>query len=145
MSSQTVESLEDLKTLSYKLSQELEIPQLVLLKGDLAVGKTQLVKYILEALKKDSSVVSSPSFSLINSYSFEEGFDIYHIDLYRLKSDEELKEIGFWDLFYKKALIFIEWPEKVEKELPVLWNKLWVEACFLDKKRVFQWKQEKSI
>ena len=142
MNSKIIETLEDLSQLSYELTQKLKIPQIVLLKGELAIGKTQLVKYMISALKKDLKVVSSPTFSLINTYTFKNSFDIHHIDLYRVKSDEELKEIGFWDLFYKEALLFIEWPEKIEKELPPLWNKLSIEGRFSQnkQKRVFQWK-----
>ena len=141
MNSKTIETLEDLRQLSYELTQKLTPPQIVLLKGELAIGKTQLVKYMISALKKDLKVVSSPTFSLINTYTFKNSFDIHHIDLYRVKSDEELKEIGFWDLFYKEALLFIEWPEKIEKELPPLWNKLLIEGRFSQnkQKRVFHW------
>ena len=139
--SKAINNLEELKKFSYKLAQKIKIPQLILLKGELAIGKTQMVKYMVETLKRDSKVVSSPTFSLINTYPAKKSFDIYHIDLYRIKSDEELKEIGFWDLFYKDALIFIEWPERVEKNLPPLWNKLWIEGLFSQNKRhrVFQW------
>ena len=147
MNSKTIETLEELKQLSHELTQKLKIPQLVLLKGELAIGKTQLVKYMVSALKRDSKAVHSPTFSLINTYSSKKSFDIHHIDLYRLKSDEELKEIGFWGLFYKESLIFIEWPEKIEKELPPVWNKLWIEGSFSQnkQKRIFQWQNEKTI
>ena len=142
MKSKSIGNLEDLKQLAYTLSQQLETPQVVLLKGELAVGKTQLVQFMIEALKGDPNMVSSPTFSLINNYTLKEFDPIYHIDLYRLKSNEELNELGFWDLFYHKALIFIEWPERVENKLPALWNKLWIEGCFFKNKRVFQWKQD---
>ena len=142
MHSKAIKNLEELKELSFKLAQDLKVPQLVLLKGELAIGKTQIVKYMVEALNRDVKVVNSPTFSLINTYSWENSFDIHHIDLYRIKSEEELKQIGFWDLFYKEALIFIEWPEKVQNKLPDLWNKLWIEGSFSKKKqkRVFSYK-----
>ena len=144
--SRTINTLEELKQLCYELSQHLKIPQLVLLKGELAIGKTQIVKYMMTALNKDSSLVSSPTFSLINTYSLEDDFNIHHIDLYRISSEEELKEIGFWDLFYKKSLLFIEWPEKIEDKLPVLWNKLIIKGSFTEnkQKRLFEWTNFKA-
>jgi len=143
--SKTIETLEELKQLCFQMAQKIKIPQAVLLKGELAIGKTQIVKYMLEALKRDSKAVSSPTFSLINTYSWKNSFDIHHIDLYRIQSDEELKQIGFWDLFYKESLIFIEWPERVEKSLPPSWSKLWIEGSFSKnkQKRAFRWKNIK--
>ncbi|MBC6415821.1 MAG: tRNA (adenosine(37)-N6)-threonylcarbamoyltransferase complex ATPase subunit type 1 TsaE [Bdellovibrionales bacterium] len=137
-----INNLKELKNLSFELAQTIKIPQIVLLKGELAVGKTQLVKYMLENLGREGKEVKSPTFSLINSYFQKNKFDIHHVDLYRIRFDQELHEIAFWDLFYTKSLIFIEWPEKVEKQLPFLWNKLLIKGEFSKNKeeRIFKWK-----
>ena len=81
-----IRTLEELKRISFDLVKAFKVPQIVLLKGVLAVGKTQMVKYMVEALGlKDT--VSSPTFSLINFYT---GGDVkvYHVDLYRIQKDE---------------------------------------------------------
>lgn len=144
--SKTIETLEDLKKLCLQLAQKIKVPLIILLKGELAIGKTQIVKYMLQGIKRDSKVASSPTFSLINTYTWKNSFDIHHIDLYRIRSNEELKQIGFWDLFYKESLIFIEWPERVEQSLPPSWSKLWIEGSFSKnkQKRIFSWKREKA-
>ena len=141
MNLRKINSLKELEQLSCDLAQKIKIPQIVLLKGELAVGKTQMVKYMAEALGREKNLVNSPTFSIINTYSQKNSFDIHHIDLYRIQSDEELNNIAFWDFFYTSSLIFIEWPEKVENTLPPLWNKLSITAEFSkdNSQRIFKW------
>ena len=141
MNLRKINSLKELEQLSCDLAQKIKIPQIVLLKGELAVGKTQMVKYMAEALGREKNLVNSPTFSIINTYSQKNSFDIHHIDLYRIQSDEELNNIAFWDFFYTSSLIFIEWPEKVENTLPPLWNKLLITAEFSkdNSQRIFKW------
>src|SRR5215207_11478826 len=86
----------------------------VLLHGDLGAGKTTLAKGIASALGVQD-VVSSPSFSLVNEY--ETGLDavvarLYHLDLYRLRSEGDLATIGFEDLVAPAdGVTLVEWPE----------------------------------
>ena len=85
------------------------------LKGNLGAGKTTLVKTFC---KKQGVVdnVSSPTYSLINEYSFQknekENF-IFHIDLYRLKDIDEALNIGIEDYLYNDDFCFIEWAEVI--------------------------------
>ena len=125
-----IKNLKELKQISFKLAKDFKLPQIVLLKGNLAVGKTQMVQYMAQALGIESQRVDSPTFSIINFYKKNTGVGIYHVDLYRIKTEEELADIAFWDIFYCPTVVFIEWPELIEKKLPSLWNKLLIQLEF---------------
>ena len=87
----------------------------VSLYGTLGSGKTEFVKGICQYFNVEE-IVTSPTFTIINQYFGENSIGeitIYHIDLYRIKSDKELEEIGFTDCLYsKEAIKLIEWAEK---------------------------------
>ncbi len=87
------------------------------LKGEMGAGKTTLVKAIMEALGSTSHV-TSPSYSLVNEYETENGKTVYHLDLQRVASVEELWELGIEEyLDTPEAIVLIEWPEIYETEL----------------------------
>jgi len=86
--------------------------RIFLLTGGLGAGKTTLVKSWMKSLAITDQV-TSPTFSLINNYQ-SDLYDIYHMDLYRLKSIEEVLELGFMEFVDNtSAHIIIEWPELV--------------------------------
>lgn len=89
----------------------------VALHGEMGTGKTTLVTTIAKKLGVIDTV-SSPTFTLINEYATKSGALIYHIDAYRLESEQEAIEIGLEDYFYDEHICFIEWPERVEGLLP---------------------------
>jgi tRNA threonylcarbamoyladenosine biosynthesis protein TsaE len=89
----------------------------VALYGELGSGKTQFIKGICMGLGV-KQVVNSPTFIIINEYTSEKIPVLYHFDFYRMKSRDEIMDIGFKDYFDRKALLMIEWPELVENELP---------------------------
>ncbi len=96
----------------------------VLLKGDLAAGKTTLVQYFCSAylLKQ----VSSPTFALHHVYSDAavSSMSVDHFDLYRLQTADEIETSGVWDVLAKsQGLVFIEWSERIsDSELPADWT-----------------------
>jgi len=106
----TINDISNLKN----FASEVFIPnqkKFALLIGDLGAGKTTFVSIVSELIGiKDS--VSSPTFSIINRYRGINGKDIYHIDLYRLNSLDELEMTGFYDLIKTDAYFFIEWADK---------------------------------
>lgn len=82
-------------------------------KGEMGMGKTTLIKSICAALQVVDEV-SSPSFSLVNEYKSATGKKIFHFDFYRIKSIEEVYDIGYEDYFFSDSICLIEWPEKIE-------------------------------
>ena len=81
--------------------------------GVMGAGKTTFITALCRILKA-TDLVSSPTFSIVNEYSTEPGEVIYHFDFYRIKSSEELYDIGFEEYNQNSAWCFIEWPEKAE-------------------------------
>lgn len=88
--------------------------------GEMGAGKTTLIAALCAA-KGVKGHISSPTFSLINEYHYkEEGMlkRIFHIDLYRLKDEQEAINAGIEDCIYAEDICFIEWPERIPTILP---------------------------
>ena len=85
--------------------------------GDIGAGKTTFIQSIAKLIGTNDKV-TSPTFSLVNEYSFikqnNEPGVIYHIDLYRLKDAEEAIHIGIEDYLDRGDYVFIEWPQLIE-------------------------------
>ncbi len=98
-------------------------PSLFLFEGPAGVGKTESVRLICQFL--GYAQVASPSFAIIHQYQNQTATIFSHVDLYRLKDDDDLESSGFWDLFSNEDQIMaIEWSEKIDKELlPINWHK----------------------
>ena len=92
-----------------KLNQRSDIKH-VLLEGNLGAGKTTLVQFIMKRLG-DDDLVQSPTFSLVNEYHTASHQPVYHLDLYRLKSQDELIEAGILDVIDSGNLCLIEWAD----------------------------------
>lgn len=82
----------------------------------MGTGKTTLIKELCRQLEV-TSPMSSPTFSLVNTYETKNGKPVYHFDLYRLKKANELAGIGFAEYVDSGNYCFIEWPEFVEAEM----------------------------
>lgn len=78
--------------------------------GDMASGKTTFIHALCEE-KKITGRFGSPTFSIINEYGFGDG-KIFHIDLYRVKDEEEAIRAGVEDCLYSGEICFVEWPVK---------------------------------
>lgn len=87
--------------------------------GEMGAGKTTFISALCEALGVSPEEANSPSFAIANEYRSETTAElIYHFDLYRLDSLEEVMDIGFEDYLDSGALCLIEWPDKVLDILP---------------------------
>jgi tRNA threonylcarbamoyladenosine biosynthesis protein TsaE len=95
------------------------VPKKVLcLYGDMGVGKTTLVKAMVQQLGA-VDLANSPTFGLVNEYSDENDSPLaYHFDFYRLNDEMEALDMGFDDYLNSDAWLFIEWPDKISNLLP---------------------------
>ena len=90
--------------------------KIVLFSGEMGAGKTTLIKQFCSHLGIVDEV-SSPTFSLVNEYESSIG-PVYHFDLYRIRSEEELFDIGYEDYFFSGYLCLVEWPEMASGLIP---------------------------
>ena len=92
----------------------------VLLNGDLGAGKTTLTKSIAKNLGVNENI-TSPTFTILNEYETEK-IKLFHFDMYRIESEDDLIELGFEDIFNfnfdKDCYIFVEWAEKTPNLIP---------------------------
>ena len=113
-----ISSEETTKELANNFSNYLKGGEIIFLYGEMGVGKTTFVKYLINQLliKKNlqTTEVTSPTFNLLNEYEVD-NLIIKHYDLFRLKNESEIKNL---DLFEqnKNTITLIEWPELIEKE-----------------------------
>ncbi len=96
---------------------------IVVLRGELGTGKTQLTKGIAEAFGLQGEDISSPTFALANEYEAHHPdgtpFLLFHLDCYRFENEEELLQLGVEEYLYPAGNIsVIEWPERIESFLP---------------------------
>lgn len=112
-------SIDDLKEVASEIAEKIKSEQfnIILFHGAMGAGKTTLIKYLCHNLGV-TDVVTSPTFSLINEYSTSYSTPIFHFDLYRIESIDELYDMGYEEYFYSSNLCLIEWPEKAEQIIP---------------------------
>lgn len=102
--------------LGKSFAEDLKKSDIVLFTGELGAGKTEFIKGICSFFKVEE-YVTSPTFTIINQYFGTDEFEgliIYHIDLYRIKNEKELLEIGISEFLEDESSIkLIEWADKV--------------------------------
>ena len=112
----TTNSPEETAHLAELVGQKIREGTVLCLEGDLGAGKTLFVQSLARTLGVEGEV-TSPTFNLMNVY---EGIcRIYHFDLYRLETEEELDDIGFYEYTEEpEGIVVIEWPDKFPESLP---------------------------
>lgn len=103
------------RAVAEKLVKLLRPKDVLALEGSLGAGKTTFVRALLRALDI-SEDVPSPTFTLLQTYETKQ-LPVYHFDLYRLKNENELDELG-WDDALAEGLSFVEWPERAGTYMP---------------------------
>lgn len=116
------ESEEETIRLGEQFAGRLQRGDVVALYGELGAGKTEFVKGICQFYAVED-LVTSPTFTIINQYAGQtpggDDLKIYHVDLYRIESEEQLVNVGFDDMvFAHDGLKLVEWPEHAGKHLP---------------------------
>ena len=122
---ETAYALSELKPIAQQIIAQWKHP-ILLLEAPMGAGKTTLIKALCAELGV-LQAVSSPTFSLVNSYEDSNGNALYHFDLYRLNSLEEALDIGIEEYLDSGARCMIEWPERIRPLLPDAFHQIHIE------------------
>ena len=99
-------------------SSKIKVGDIIFLYGEIGVGKTTFVKYLINIIQKknklEASEVTSPTFNILNEYQIKQ-IKINHYDLFRLKSVNEVKNLGLFD-DSSKSITLIEWPQLIQEK-----------------------------
>lgn len=122
-----IKDMDELEKFAEEFSKILKGKEIVLLKGELGVGKTTFTKYLLKHLDVQDDVVS-PTFTIMNEYNGK--FNIYHIDMYRIEKFDISDIVG-------SGVIIIEWPKEEDYTLyGVDVYEIWIKLY--EDKRIFK-------
>jgi tRNA threonylcarbamoyladenosine biosynthesis protein TsaE len=102
--------------------------------GDMGAGKTTFI-HALCASRGVTDTVGSPTFSIINEYRYAGG-KIFHLDLYRLKDEEDALRAGVEDVLYSGEFCLVEWPERAPGIFPPDTVHLWLEILGPDTRKI---------
>ena len=106
------------KDLANQIINKIKVGDIIFFYGEIGVGKTTFIKYLINAFQKKNNIklseVTSPTFNLLNEYEINR-VKINHYDLFRLKSVEEVKNLNLFES-YSKAITLIEWPQIIEEK-----------------------------
>lgn len=105
------------RALAACLAARLRPGDLILLSGDLGAGKTTFTQGMAAALGV-GEVVTSPTFTLVNIHPTEAGFDLVHVDVYRLERLSEVEDLALPELLDDGAVVVVEWGERAAAALP---------------------------
>ena len=113
-----ISSIHDLEKISNKIKKKLAPGDVIFLYGEIGVGKTTFARLLINNYEKEKNLkiseVLSPTFNIVFEYDIKE-LTIKHYDLYRLKNDSDIKNIGlFEDL--ERTITLIEWPELIKEK-----------------------------
>lgn len=113
----TINGIEDYPQAAREFVKLLDRGRIFAFYGKMGSGKTTFIKSICEELGVEDSI-NSPTFAIVNEYEDRNQNTIYHFDFYRIKSIEEVYNMGYEEYFYGDAICFMEWPELIEELLP---------------------------
>jgi len=110
-------SVQDTLGLGKLAAKKLKPGDIICLYGDLGSGKTVFAKGIAEGLGIKKNTVISPTFVLIRQYSSRK-LPVYHFDLYRLRNEQDILDLGYEEYFYGGGVSVIEWADRLHSILP---------------------------
>lgn len=121
-----ITGLEDYPQAAREFISQMQGARIFAFYGKMGSGKTTLIKSICEELGVEDSI-NSPTFAIVNEYEDREQRTIFHFDFYRIKSLEEVYNMGYEEYVYSDAICFMEWPELIEELLPEETTKVYIE------------------
>ena len=110
-------NLDDIATAAKDFLQTIKQNKLIAFHGEMGAGKTTFIKTLCRQLQV-TDIVSSPTYSIIHQYKTAGNQTVYHLDLYRIKDEEEAVMAGVEDCFYSGYYCLVEWPEKAPALFP---------------------------
>lgn len=112
------QSAKETQKLGEEMAADLKPGDILALYGDLGGGKTTFIQGLARGLGIKKRVIS-PTFVFVRQYPFSSGKTFYHIDLYRISEKTEARGLGLEEIFRdKKAIVVIEWADRIESILP---------------------------
>lgn len=109
-------SPEETAALAQRIAPVLTAGDVLLLEGDIGAGKTHFARSLIQSLLVTAEDVPSPTFTLVQVYETQD-FDVWHADLYRLSSPDEVVELGLSEAF-EEAVCLVEWPDRLAELCP---------------------------
>lgn len=132
-------SYEETQKLGSDFAQKLDSVSVLALYGDLGSGKTTFIQGLAKGLGIKNKIIS-PTFIIMRSYDINPK-TFYHVDLYRIKDEKDIRDLGLIELMRDPQNLFaIEWPEKIEKSLPEKRINLFFEYIDENKRKIISGK-----
>lgn len=100
---------------------------IILISGEMGAGKTTFIKKFVNSFNPDVTV-NSPTYNLIHEYKVSESIIFYHFDLYRIKSSEDIENLGFDEIWGKQGISLIEWGDIALNYYPYINFKICIET-----------------
>ena len=111
-----IKNISEIKIISDELVRLSESNNLFLFEGEMGSGKTTLIKSVVSSFGVEDT--NSPTYSIINTCSGNKSRLIYHVDCFRIENQNEVENIGLFEIINDENLCFIEWPKKINNFLP---------------------------
>ena len=113
-----ISSIRELEKIADKIKKKLLLGDVVFLYGEIGVGKTTFARLLINSFESEKKIkkseVLSPTFNIVFEYEIKE-FTIKHFDLYRLKDDNDIKNVGLYENL-EQSITLIEWPELIKNK-----------------------------
>lgn len=107
----------ELQVWGRRIGQRVRVPLWIGLYGPLGAGKSVLVRAVCRGAGV-SAPIPSPTFTLVQRYQSPRGFEIVHVDLYRLEAGDSLEPLGWEEIRHSMGLVLLEWADRAAGQQP---------------------------
>lgn len=135
------ESADDTEMLGSMLAEKImldsSLPHFVAFYGDLGVGKTVFIRGFISKFSP-SAKISSPTYSIVHEYH-DSKIPLFHFDMYRIKDDDDLFSVGYYEYIEQNGICLAEWSENIPFALPESYIKVSIskpDTSFPDKRKI---------